>query len=107
MEVHDDELIDSLRRQAKEAGIRNAAIVSLIGGADEFTISTMPSDDASADVLTTYQVPGEMMGTGEFVDGELHIHVVMGVSGDQALAGHLHSATIRTHFARAYVSTLD
>lgn len=103
LEVRDDELVTSLQRQVKEAGIRNGAIVSLIGAVEDFTISTMPAHDATSDTITDYDVVAEMTGTGEIVDGNLHVHVVMGVEGDQARTGHLHRATVKTHFARAYV----
>lgn len=102
-EVQDGEMIESLTRQIKEAGIVNGAIVSLIGGVDRFTISTMPADDATADTVSSYALPGEMHGSGEIVDGVLHIHATMGVQGDRAVVGHLHEAHIGTHFARAYV----
>ncbi|WP_419707669.1 PCC domain-containing protein [Promicromonospora sp. NFX87] len=103
LEVRDDELVSSLQRQVKEAGIENAAIVSLIGGVEDFTISTMPLNDATSDTITTYHVTAEMTGNGEVVDGKVHLHAVMGVQGDEAKAGHLHQATVKTHFARAYV----
>ena len=103
IEIKDAELIGSLEQQAAELGITNAAVVSLIGAADAFTVSTMPADDAAADVITTYSVPGEMSGTGELVDGRAHVHVTMGVHGDRAVTGHLHQADIRTHFARVYL----
>ncbi|MCX4740779.1 PCC domain-containing protein [Streptomyces antibioticus] len=102
-EVPAGELVDELNRQAAEAGITDAAIVSLIGAADSFTVSTMPEGDALKDDITKYDLPGEMTGTGEIRNGFAHIHVVMGVEGDRAIAGHLHEAHIGTHFARAYV----
>lgn len=102
-EVNNDELIDSVNRQAAKAGITDAAIVSLVGAADRFTISTMPADDALKDNITGYDLPAEMTGTGEIRNGFAHVHAVMGVEGDRALAGHLHEAHIGTHFARVYV----
>ncbi|MEO6088190.1 MAG: DUF296 domain-containing protein [Umezawaea sp.] len=103
IDVRDGELMETLTREAKERGITNAAIVSLIGGVDRFTISTMPEDDATADVITDYVVPAEMHGGGEFMDGVPHVHATMAVAGDRGLAGHLHAAHIGTWFARAYV----
>ncbi|MEU2867461.1 hypothetical protein ABZ672_56650 [Streptomyces mirabilis] len=44
-----------------------------------------------------------MTGTGEIRNAFVHLHVVMGVDGDRAIAGHLHEAVVDTHFARAYV----
>jgi hypothetical protein len=84
-------------------GIANAAIVSLIGAVDSFTLSTTRADDATRDVVTDYDLPAEMTATGEIVDGRPHIHAVMAVEGDRALSGHLHKAQIGTWFARAYL----
>jgi len=102
-EVRDDELMTSIAAQAKAAGVENGAIVSLIGAVDEFTVSTMPADDATKDVFTDYALPAEMSGTGEIVNGTVHVHAVMAVAGDKAVSGHLHRAVVRTHFARVYV----
>lgn len=107
LEVHDDELVSSLQRQVKEAGIQNAAIVSLIGGVEDFTISTMPALDATQDTISDYDITAEMTGNGEVVDGKIHLHVVMGVEGDLARTGHLHRANVKTHFARAYVLPVE
>jgi predicted DNA-binding protein with PD1-like motif len=101
--VNDDDLMISLTKQAEAQGIRNGAIVSLIGAVDSFTVSTMPADDATADTLTDYTQPAEMSGTGEIVDGVVHVHAVMAVEGDRGVSGHLHRAQVGTHFARAYV----
>jgi len=102
-EVRSDELMAAITSQAKAAGILNGAIVSLVGAVDEFTVSTMPAADATSDILTDYAAPAEMSGTGEIVNGAVHVHVVMAVEGDKAVSGHLHRAFIRTHFARVYV----
>ncbi|MGH3850388.1 MAG: PCC domain-containing protein [Pseudonocardiaceae bacterium] len=103
VEVRNAELMETVAKEAKRLNIANGAIVSLIGAVDSFTISTMPKNDATEDVLTDYSLPAEMTGTGEITDGTVHIHAVMAVEGDQAVAGHLHRADIRTFFARAYV----
>lgn len=102
-EVRGGELMKSITEQAAAAGVRDGAIVSVIGAADAFTVSTMPAGDANSDVLTEYTQPAEMSGTGEIVDGAVHIHAVMAVAGDRAVSGHLHAAHVGTHFARAYV----
>jgi uncharacterized protein len=44
-----------------------------------------------------------MTASGEIIDGKPHIHAVMAVQGDRAIAGHLQKAQISTLFARAYV----
>jgi len=103
VEIMDGELLKGIADSAREKGITDAAIVTLIGAADSFTISTMPADDATKDVLTDYDVPGEMTATGDIVGGQVHIHAVMAIEGDRAVSGHLHRAQIGTHFARAYL----
>lgn len=108
IEVRDGDLIEEITRQAKELGIENAAIVSLIGAADAFTVSAMPRDDATKDVLTDCDFPGEMTGGGEIVGGKPHVHAMFAIDGDEqaggkVIGGHVHSALIGTWFARAYV----
>jgi predicted DNA-binding protein with PD1-like motif len=98
--------MEAITQGAKELGITNAAVVSLIGGVDSFTVSTMPAHDAKADVVTTYDLPAEMHGAGEIIDGQLHVHVTMAVEGDRGVSGHLHRAHVGTWFARAYVQPL-
>lgn len=96
-------MMESIAEEAARLGIRNGAIASLIGAVDRFTISTMRETDASEDIISTYDLPAEMTATGEIVDGTIHVHAVMAVEGDRCIGGHLHSATISTFFARAYV----
>jgi predicted DNA-binding protein with PD1-like motif len=103
IEVKNAELMESVASRAKEAGIQNGAIVSLIGAVDSFTVSTMPADDPTRDILTEYNAPAEMHGTGEIVDGTVHIHATLAVAGDKAVAGHLHRAEVGAWFARVYV----
>lgn len=95
--------METLAQKAQRLDIANGAIVSLIGAVDSFTISIMPQHDATKDVITDYPVPAEMTGTGEITNGAVHIHAVMAIEGDKAVAGHLHRAEIRTFFGRAYV----
>jgi predicted DNA-binding protein with PD1-like motif len=103
LEVRHGELMESLTEQAAELDITNAAIVTLIGAIDSFTVSTNPASDPTAHTYSTYDLPAEMTATGEFVDGRPHIHAVMAVQGDRTIGGHLHRARLDTSFARAYV----
>jgi hypothetical protein len=103
LEVRNGELIESITRQAAQQGITHAAIVALIGAVDSFTVSTNPAGDPTAHTLSGYPLPAEMTGTGEIIDGKPHIHGVLAVQGDRAIAGHVHKAQIGTFFARAYV----
>lgn len=79
IEVKNAELTETITERAKELGITDGAIVSLIGGADSFTISTMPAADATADVITGYALPAELHGAGEIADGVVRIHATMAV----------------------------
>lgn len=103
IEVRNAELIDALTREAASRGVSDAAVVALIGGVDAFTLSTMAADDATKDIVTDYVAPAEMYGSGEIVDGAVHLHATMAVEGDRAVAGHLHRADIGTWFARVYL----
>jgi predicted DNA-binding protein with PD1-like motif len=106
IEVRDGELLSAIEQAARERGVTSAAIVTLIGAVDSFTVSTMPATDATKDIITDYGQPAEMTATGEIVDGKPHIHAVMAVEGDRGITGHLHRAQIGTWFARAYVTPL-
>lgn len=103
IEVKNAELMEAVAQRAKELGITNGAIVSLIGAVDSFTVSTMPANDAHADVLTDYIMPAEMHGSGEITDGAVHIHATMAVEGDKGISGHVHRAQVGAWFARAYI----
>ena len=100
------EVLETITREAKALGIDQGAVVSLIGAVESATISNMPRHDAMQDVLSTYDQPMELSGTGEITDGSVHLHVVLGTEGDGALAGHLHRAVVQTFFVRAYVQSL-
>ena len=103
IEVRNAELMETMAKEVKRLDIANGAIVSLIGAVASFTLSTMLKQDATEDIITDYSLPAEMTGTGEITNGTVHVHAVMAVEGDQAVAGHLHRAEIGTFFARAYV----
>jgi hypothetical protein len=62
-EVAEGELVDELNRHAAEAGVTDAAIVSLVRGADSFSVSTLAEGDALKDTITKYNLPQEMTGS--------------------------------------------
>lgn len=95
-------MIETLAKELAGLGVRRAAL-TLVGGVDSFRISTMPAHDARADIITDYDQPGELTGTGEVIDGVPHVHAVLGIEGDVARAGHLHAAYVGTWFVRVYV----
>jgi len=106
IDIREGEVLEALQRAVSEQGIQQAGM-TLVGGVDAFTISTMPADDATKDIITSYDQPAEFTGTGEVLDGKVHVHAVCGIEGDIARAGHLHSAMVTTWFVRAYVSLVD
>lgn len=98
-----NEVMHTLCCLAAEQGLRNAAIVSIIGAVDACAISNMSATDAQSDIITEYQQPCELSGTGEIIDGAIHLHAVLGREGDVAVSGHLHWAKVETFFVHAYV----
>ena len=100
------EVLATVTEQVKAQGIANGAIVSLVGAAGSACISNMPKGDAGRDILTEYEQPMEMSGTGEIKDGKPHIHCVLGTEGDTTLSGHLHWAKVDHWFVRVYVMPL-
>lgn len=97
-----EEVIETITVQAKKQDITNAAIVSLIGAVEGCAVSTMALTDPLKDLITEYEQPLELSGTGEIRDGAVHIHVVLGSEGNQTISGHLHWARVTTFFVRAY-----
>lgn len=106
IDIRSGEVLEQLQKAIAERGVQSAGM-HLVGGVDAFTISTMPADDALQDDITTYDQPAELTGNGEVVDGLVHVHVVCGIEGDEARAGHLHAAEVKTFFVRAYVHEID
>lgn len=100
------EVLETVAARAKQRGVTDAAIVSLIGAVEGCAVSTMALDDPLKDTITEYEQPLELSGTGEIRDGNVHIHVVLGSEGNQTFSGHLHSAHVKTFFVRAYCISL-
>jgi predicted DNA-binding protein with PD1-like motif len=100
-----EEVIESIAREARQRGVRDAAIVSLIGAVEASCVSVMPKGDPLDDILTEYEQPFEMSGTGEIKDGRVHVHCVMG-GEDGTVSRHLHWARVDHWFVNAYVMPL-
>ena len=98
-----EEVIESITGQLKELGVTQGAIVSLVGAVDSCALSNMPRHDAKEDIVTEYEQPLEMSGTGEVKDGTPHVHCVISGEGNTALAGHLHWARVENWFVNVYV----
>ena len=101
----DQEVLETVQSAVERLGVAAGAI-TLIGAVQESTLSVMKKDDALTDYLRSYDQPFELTGTGEVVDGTVHIHATL-AGEDLIVAGHLHSAMVRTFFVHAYVTPLD
>lgn len=101
--VSGEEVLSTLQAQAKAAGVTNGAVVSLIGAVESCRISNMPAGDPHADTITDYSQPFELSGTGEIVDGNVHLHVTVSGEGTGAIHGHLHEAYVKAWFVNAYI----
>lgn len=107
VEVKDgEEVIEAVEMALKKAGIRHGAIVSFFGAFDRCCISNMPQDNPLSDILETHEMPLEVSGCGDIVDGKAHIHVVGSSVGQHLVAGHLHWAQVKTWFVKVYISPL-
>ncbi len=100
-----DEVVETITREAKVRGVGSAAI-TLIGAVESCCVSVMPTADPASDILAEYNKPFEMTGTGEIVDGKVHLHTTMG-GEDGVVAGHLHWAKVDHWFVRAYITPLE
>jgi predicted DNA-binding protein with PD1-like motif len=103
---NDQEVINYIMEYCKGKNIKNAAIVSVIGAIDSCCISNMPKNNAKEDIFTEYNVPLELIGSGEVKNGEVHIHCTLGQEDNKALAGHLHWANVKTWFVSANIIPL-
>ena len=100
------EVIQTITESLREQGVTNGAIVSLIGAVEGCAISTMATDDYAKDIITEYTAPAEITGTGEIKDGVVHIHITLGLQGDESKTGHLRRADVVHFFVNAYVEPL-
>ncbi|MEV4708692.1 PCC domain-containing protein [Actinoplanes sp. NPDC049316] len=100
-----EEVMEKLRELVKLSPVSHGCL-TLIGAVHECTVSVMRKDDAQHDLLRSYDQPFELTGTGEVVDGEVHVHVTL-AGEDLIAAGHLHRAMVRDFFVRAYLTDLD
>jgi predicted DNA-binding protein with PD1-like motif len=100
-----EEVLATITREVEARGVTQAS-VTLIGAVQTYCVSVMPKGDPLADILTEYDQPAELTGTGEVVDGKPHLHVSMGVE-DGTVTGHLHWARVQDWFVRAYVTPVS
>ena len=106
-EIHSgQEVIETLTKYLKKNKIKKAAIVSVIGALDSFSLSTMDKKDGQKVITTDYSEPVELTGTGEVVDGKPHLHVTVGRDNASALMGHLEWGKVKDWFVHVYILPL-
>jgi predicted DNA-binding protein with PD1-like motif len=98
-----EDFMMSLNNALEEKGIKDGAIVSLIGAFDNCVISNMDKSDALKDHLEVYDIPLEVSGCGYIQDGMPHIHVVASSNNGETYAGHLHSAVISNWYVKLFI----
>jgi predicted DNA-binding protein with PD1-like motif len=101
----DQEVLQTVQAEVDKLGLSNA-VITLIGAVNEATVSVMAKDDESVDHLRRYAQPMELSGTGEVVEGRVHLHVTL-AGEDITAAGHLHRAVVGGFFVRAYLTAVD
>jgi predicted DNA-binding protein with PD1-like motif len=100
------DLIEALTAEAAARGIKDAAVVSVVGAVRSFTLANMKADTPRETEHTSGKY-AELSGNGEILDGVPNIHVTCGLDGGRALSGHLESAEIGGPFyVNAYVIRL-
>jgi len=98
-----EEIIETISRAARDSGISNGVIVTLIGMVDSCAVSCMDKSDHKIDIITEYQQPLELCGLGEINAGVVHIHAVLGAQGNSSITGHLVRAHAGASPTNAYV----
>jgi uncharacterized protein len=100
-----EEVLETIQREVTARGVMWAAI-TLIGAVKGCTVSVMPKGDESSDILTDYDEPFEITGTGEITEGKVHLHISAG-GEEVTVVGHLHRALVSSWFVRAYVQPVE
>jgi uncharacterized protein len=102
-----EEVLSSISEQAGSLGIENGAIVSLIGAVDSCGIVNMPENDPFKEVRSEINIPVQLTGTGEIVDGKAHIHCIVTGEDHTGFGGHLLWARVESWFVHAYVVAME
>jgi predicted DNA-binding protein with PD1-like motif len=100
----DQEVLQVVQREVDRLKL-GSAVITLIGAVSEAEVSVMAKDNESVDYLRRYSQPMELSGTGEVIEGKVHLHVTL-AGEDITAAGHLHRAVVGGFFVRAYLTTV-
>jgi len=102
-----EKLVASLEKRLAEMGVKEAVIVSCVGALMDFDLVTIrqDSDKIPPDHYQKhFDMKAELLGNGSVTDGAAHLHVVCGLDGGKAAAGHLVEGTV-TYFAQIILLT--
>ena len=100
-----EEIVTTLQNQVAIHGIKNGAIISIIGAVDECRFSTMPKNDPQENIMHVLKQPLELSGTGEIEKGKVHLHCFFAKDDGNAIGGHLHYGKVSSWFVHVYVLT--
>jgi len=89
-----EKLLESIREQLKEEGIKNAIILSAIGSLQKAVFHRVTgTEESPVDEYVTLERPMELASLqGVVVDGEPHFHMVIS-DLEQTYTGHLEEGT--------------
>ena len=107
-----EKLLESIREQLKEEGIKNAIVLSAIGSLQKAVFHRVTGmEETPVDEFITLEEPMELASLqGVVIDGEPHFHMVIS-DLEQTYTGHLEEETtvlylVELHWLRLKESTL-
>ncbi|MBA3064900.1 DNA-binding protein [bacterium] len=96
-----EKIMAFLEGELAAKGIKEAVIVSCVGALRDFELITIHQESKKIPpehYKKKFDLKAELMGNGSVAAGSAHLHVVCGLDGGSALAGHLVEGTV-TYFA--------
>jgi predicted DNA-binding protein with PD1-like motif len=103
------DLLADIEKAVKDQHIQNAVILSGIGSVRGFKVHQMANRDLpTKNIFTTEATtPADLDSiNGYVIDGKVHAHIVLGVSPDRTMAGHLEHGTEVFSYAVVTVGVL-
>lgn len=103
------DLLTDIEKAVAAEHIQNAVILSGIGSVRGFKVHQMANRDLpTSNIFTTESTtPADLDSiNGYVIDGKVHAHIVLGVSPDRTMAGHLERGTEVFSYAVVTVGVL-
>ena len=103
------DLLADLEKAVADEHIENAVILSGIGSVRGFKLHQMANRDLPTKNIFTTEVntPADLDSiSGYVIDGKVHAHIVLGVTPDRTMAGHLEHGTEVFSYAVVTVGVL-